>query len=105
MGPALSNEDGDGSLQVTGCKQGIVGRGLLGTQASQKRNQQRGLSGGALRTAGEPCMADPLLIPIRKQKLLLVSRPWAAQVTLCRLGLPATSSNGKLLALHCCLLS
>ena len=44
-----------------------MGRGLLGTQASQKRNQQRGLSGGALRTAGEPCMADLLFSPIWKQ--------------------------------------
>lgn len=36
VGPALSNEDGEGSLQVTGCKQGIVGRGLLGTKPHRK---------------------------------------------------------------------
>lgn len=59
-----------------------MGRGLLGTQASQKRNQQRGLSWGALRTAGDPCMADLLFSPIWKQKLLLVSRPWADRVIL-----------------------
>lgn len=35
VGPALEQRDMHGA-QVTGCKQGIVGRGLLGTQAHRK---------------------------------------------------------------------